>query len=152
GESQLPGGAGVLEGVQRARAGAAVVPGDENDVGVRLGDAGRDRAHPGAGDELDVDARGGVRALRVVDQLGEVLDRVDVVVRGRGDEPDPRGGVPGAGDPRIDLLGRELAALAGLRALRHLDLDVAGEGEVFAGHAEAAGSDLLDRAAPLGVV
>ena len=152
GEAELPGGAGVLEGVQRARAGAAVVPGDQHDVGVGLGHARRDRAHPEAGDQLDVDARGGVRGLRVVDQLGEVLDRVDVVVRRRGDEPDARGRVAGPRDPGVDLLGRELTSLAGLRPLRHLDLDVAGEGQVLAGHAEASGGDLLDRAAPLGVV
>src|SRR5690606_38740779 len=103
------------------------------------------------GDELDVHARGRIRGLRVVDQLGQILDRVDVVVRGRGDQADAGGGVPGAGDPRIHLLGRQLTALAGLGALGDLDLDIAREGEVLAGHAEAARGDLLDGAAPFGV-
>ena len=57
GEAELPRGTGVLERVERARAGAAVVAGDQHDVGVRLGDAGRDRADPDLGDELDVHAR-----------------------------------------------------------------------------------------------
>jgi hypothetical protein len=38
----------------------------------------------------------------------------------------------------------QLAALAGLGALRHLDLDFLRVDEVFAGHAEAARGDLLD--------
>jgi hypothetical protein len=46
----------------------------------------------------------------------------------------------------------QLAALAGLGALRHLDLDVVGVHQVLAGDAEAAGGDLLDRRAALRVV
>ena len=65
--------------------------------------------------------------------------------------PTPAVAVPGARDPRVDLGGRQLAALAGLGALRHLDLDVGGVREVHARHAEPAARDLLDRAAALGV-
>jgi hypothetical protein len=61
------------------------VAADQHHVRVRLGDAGGDRAHAGFRDQLHADARVPVRVLEVVDQLGEVLDRVDVVVRGRGD-------------------------------------------------------------------
>ncbi|MFL5837704.1 MAG: glutamate synthase-related protein, partial [Solirubrobacteraceae bacterium] len=41
---------------------------------------GRDGAHPDLGHELDRHARARIRAAQVVDQLLEVLDRVDVVV------------------------------------------------------------------------
>ena len=152
GEAELPGTAGVLERRQRRGAGAAVVAGDQHHVGVRLGDARRDRADADLGDQLHVHAGRGVGVLQVVDQLREVLDRVDVVVRRRADQADARRGVPGLGDPRVDLVAGQLAALAGLGALRHLDLDVVGVGEVLRGDAEAAGRDLLDRAAALGVV
>ncbi len=43
-----------------------------------------------------------------------------------------------------DLVARQLAALAGLRALRHLDLQLIGVHQVFGGHAEARRGDLLD--------
>jgi len=152
GEAQLPRRTGVLERRQRAGAGAAVVAGDEDDVGVRLGDARRHGPHAHLRDELDVDARRRVGVLEVVDELGEVLDGVDVVVRGRGDEADTRGRVPGPGHPRVDLRTGELATLARLRALGHLDLDVVRVREVVGGDAEPAGGDLLDRAAPLRVV
>src|SRR6185436_7324586 len=137
---------------QRRGARAAVVTGDQHHVGVRLGHTGRDRAHADLGDELDVHARRRVGVLQVVDQLREVLDRVDVVVRRRGDQADTRRGVPGLGHPRVDLVAGQLAALTGLRALRHLDLDVVGVGEVLRGYAEAAGGDLLDRRTALRVV
>ena len=152
GEAELPGAAGVLERRERRGAGAAVVAGDEDDVRVRLGHARRDRADPDLGDELDVHPRRRVGVLEVVDELRQVLDRVDVVVRRRADQAHAGRRVPGLGHPRVDLLPGQLAALAGLGALRHLDLDVVGVGEVLRGHAEPAGRDLLDRAAPLGVV
>ncbi len=50
-------------------------------------------------------------------------------------------------DVRVDLVAGQLAALAGLRALRHLDLELVGVREVVDVDAEAAGGDLLDRRA-----
>ena len=103
GQAELPRRAGVLERRQRRGAGAAVVAGDEHDIGLRLRHAGGDRADADLGDELHVHPRRRVRVLQVVDELLEVLDRVDVVVRRRADEPDARRRVPGLGDPRVDL-------------------------------------------------
>src|SRR3954453_18317248 len=60
--------------------------------------------------------------------------------------------MPGLGDPRIDLGTGQLSALTGLGALRHLDLNVVGVGEVVAGDAEPAGRDLLDGRPALWVV
>ena len=57
GEADLPGHAGVLDRGLRRGAGAAVVAGDHDVVGARLGDAGGDRADAGLGGELDRDRR-----------------------------------------------------------------------------------------------
>ena len=46
----------------------------------------------------------------------------------------------------VDLVAGELSAFAGLRALRHLDLDVLRRTEVLDRHAEPSGCDLLDGA------
>ena len=105
---------------------------------------------PTSATSFDVDPGPRVGVLEVVDQLGEVLDGVDVVVRRRRDEADARRRVPGRGDPRVDLVAGQLAALAGLGPLGHLDLDVVGVDQVLARHAEAARGDLLDRAARAG--
>src|ERR1700742_1791912 len=50
------------------------------EVSARLGDAGRDCADADLGDELDRHVAGRVDVLEVEDQLGQVLDRIDVVV------------------------------------------------------------------------
>ena len=132
---------------QRRRAGSTVLAGDQHHIGMGFRDAGRDGANPDLGDELDVDAGGVVRVLQIVDELREVLDRVDVVVRRRGDQPDAGRRVARPRDPGIDLRSGELTAFARLGTLRHLDLDVVGGHEIGARDAEAPRGHLLDRRA-----
>jgi hypothetical protein len=131
GQADLPGGAGVLDRRQRAGAGAAVVAGDGDVIGMGLGDAGGDGADADLGDQLHRDARPGVGVLQVVDQLGQVFDGVDVVVRRRRDQADARRGVAHPRDLGVDLVAGQLTALAGLGALGDLDLDVVGVDQVF---------------------
>ena len=111
---------------------------------MALGDARSDGPDADLGHELDVDASLGVRVLEVEDELGQVLDRIDVVVRRRRDQADTGRGMTGLGDPGVHLVARQLATLAGLCALGHLDLQVVAVDEVLARHAEAAGRHLLD--------
>ena len=68
-------------------------------------------------------------------------------MRRRRDQADARRRVAHLGDHRVDLVAGQLAALAGLGALRHLDLHHVGIDEIFGRHAEAAGGHLLDRRA-----
>ncbi len=83
GQPQLPGCAGVLERGQRGGTGTTVMPGDQDDIGVGLGHSGGHRAHTDLSDELDVHPGPRVGVLQVVDELGEILDGIDVVVRRR---------------------------------------------------------------------
>ena len=147
GEAELPRNAAVLDRRQRRRAGAAVVTGDQHDIGMRLGDAGRDRADADFRDQLHVHACDRVRVLEIEDQLRQILDRVDVVMRRRRQQRHARRRVPNLRDPRIHLVPGQLSALARLRALRHLDLQVVSIDEVLARHAESSRRDLLDGAA-----
>ncbi len=50
-------------------------------------------------------------------------------------------------DDLVHLVAGQLAAFAGLRALRHFDLQLVGVDQVIGGDAEAAGGHLLDGAA-----
>ncbi|SKZ72348.1 Uncharacterised protein [Mycobacteroides abscessus subsp. abscessus] len=147
GETDLPGGTRMLQGCQRRCTGTAVVAGDQHDVGVCLRHTRGDRSDAELTDELDVYARLRIGILQIVDQLGEILDRVDVVMRWRRDEADARRRTTNLGDPRIHLVRRKLAALTGFRALRHLDLDVGAVAQVVRGDTEASRRDLLDRTA-----
>ena len=116
-------------------------------VGLALGDARRDRADADLGDELDRHQRLRVDVLEIEDELLQVLDRIDVVVRRRRDQADALRRMAHLGDHRVDLVAGQLAAFAGLGALRHLDLHHVGVDEIFRRHAEPARRDLLDRRA-----
>jgi hypothetical protein len=93
GEAELPGKAGMLDGTERGSAGSAIIARDEHHIGMGFGDASGDGADADFGDQLDGDARLRVDVLEVVDELGEIFDGVDVVVRRRRDEADAGDGV-----------------------------------------------------------
>ena len=79
-QSQLPGRPGVLDGGERRGTGSAIMAGDKDHVRMGLGDTGGHGANPHLGHELHVYATHRVGVLEVVDELGQVLDGVDVVV------------------------------------------------------------------------
>ena len=98
-------------------------------------------------DQLDRDQPVRIDVLEVVDQLRQILDRIDVVMRRRRDQSDTGRRVPHPRDHGINLVAGQLSAFAGFGALRHLDLHHVGVDEIFCGDAEPAGGDLLDRRA-----
>ncbi len=120
-------------------------------IGARLGHTGRHRADAHFRDELHRDIRRRVHVLQVEDQLGKILDRIDVVMRRGGDQAHARCRMAHLGDDGIHLVAGQLPALAGLCTLRDLDLHDIGIHEIFRRHAKAAGGHLLDgRAARVG--
>ncbi len=147
GQAELPGRAGMAYRRKGRGSGAAVVTADEDHVRFGLDHAGRNRAHAHLGDQLHRDTSLGVGAAEVVNQLLDVLDGVDIVVRRRRDQADVRGGVPGLRDPGIDLLTGELSAFARFGSLGDLDLQLARVDEILGRHAEAPAGDLLHGAA-----
>src|SRR5215472_14213202 len=128
---------------QRRSAGAALEARDRDVIGARLADAGGYRADADLRDELHGNARFRVGALQIVDELRQILDRIDVVMRRRRNQADARRRMAYTRDVLVDLVAGQLAAFAGLGALRHLDLDVVGVDEIFRRHAEASRRDLL---------
>jgi hypothetical protein len=143
-QTQFPGRAGVFDGGQRTRTRAAVMPRDQDHVRVCLGDTRRNRAHTHFGDEFHRNARPGIHVLQIVNELRQILDGIDVVVRRRRDEPDTRDGMPNARDRFVHLVAWKLAALAGLSALRDLDLEFVGVDQVFGRYTESPARHLLD--------
>ena len=112
---------------------------------LRLRDTRRDRADTRARDQLHADRRGRVDLLQVVDQLREVFDRIDVVMRRRRNQRHARRRVTQTRDQIGDLRPRQLPAFAGLGPLRDLDFELAAIRQIFGRNAEAARRDLLDR-------
>ena len=134
----------MLNGGTRRCACATVVAGDQNAVGLGLSDTGSNCADADFGNQLDVDARFDIGILQVVNQLRQILNRVDIVVRRRRDQAHTRSGAACLGDLWQHLVPRELATFTGLSALDDLNLDLVGVDQVITGHAETTGSDLLD--------
>ena len=134
----------MLERRQRAGARTAIVAGDGDVVRLGLGDTRGHRAHAHFRHQLHRNGSAVVGVLQVMDELGNVLDGIDVVVRRRRDESHARHRAAQPRDVVADLVAGQLPALARLGALRHLDLDLVGRGQVFGGDAKAPGCHLLD--------
>ncbi|MNM77887.1 hypothetical protein D3C81_897620 [compost metagenome] len=150
GQPQLPGGAGILDRAQRAGAGTAVIARDGDEVRVGLGHAAGDGADAGLGDQLDRHQAVRVDLLDVEDELGQILDGVDVVVGRRGDQGHAWHGVAQFGYLGRHLVTGQLATFAGLGALSHLDLYHIRVHQVVGGDAKAPRCHLLDARILLG--
>ena len=114
---------------------------------MRLGHARGHRSHAHLGHQLHRNARLRIHVLQIVNQLRQIFDRVNVVMRRRRNQPHARDRMAHPRDHLVHFVARQLAALAGLRALRHLDLQFVGVHQVIRGHAEPRARHLLDRAA-----
>ena len=89
---------GVLDTSPARSAGTAVVARDEDVVGLRLRDTAGNDTDTDLGYKFHRHAGAGVGALKIVDELLQILDGIDIVMgRGR-NETDSSGGVTGASD------------------------------------------------------
>ncbi|MND89500.1 hypothetical protein D3C80_815580 [compost metagenome] len=136
--------AGIFEASHGRRTRAAGIAGNVDDICPRLGDADRNGADAFRRDELDDDAH--ARRLGIVDKLGQILDRIGIVMRRRRNEFDARRATARRRDFHRHLGRRQLSALTRLCALTDLDLDLFQHriGKITGPDTEAAGGELLD--------
>ncbi len=143
-ETDFPRQARVFDGRERRRAGTTVVAADGDDVGSSFGNTCGDDSHACAAHELHADARAGIDGAQVMDKLCQVFDAVNIVMRRRRNERGAGRRVADARDVFGDFARRELAAFAGLGALRHFDFELFGMNQIIRGDAESARGNLLD--------
>ena len=86
GQADLPRRAGMRQRGQRRRAGAALEAGDRHVIRARLRHAGGDRADADLGHQLHRNPRLRIGVLQIGDELRQILDRIDVVMRRRRDQ------------------------------------------------------------------
>ena len=146
-QAHLPRDAGVFERRDGRSAGTARVARDQHHIRMRLGDAGGHDSHAHFTYQLHADARLWVDVFEIVDQLRQIFDRVNIMVRGRGNQTYAGDRMAHARDDLIHLVTGQLAALAGLGPLRHFDLQFVGVDQIVGRDAEAARRHLLDGAA-----
>ena len=143
-QSQFPGKSGIVDGVSRCRTGTTVITGYQDDLGSRLGHTGCYGSHTGFRYQLYGDSCLGVGIFQIVDQLRQILNGINVVMRGRRDQGHTWCGVSSLGDPWIYLSSGQMSALAGFCSLCHLDLDLLCTHQIAAGDAKTSAGYLLN--------
>ena len=118
------------------RARAAAIARDQHHVGMRFRHARGHRTHAHFRHQLHRNPRLRIDVLQIVDELRQILDGVNIVVRRRRDQPHPGNRMAHARDRLVHLMSGQLPAFAGLGALRHLDLQLVGVHQVIGGDAE----------------
>ena len=114
-------------------------------IGFGLGHPGGNCADAGRGHQLDAYACCRVYLLQVVNQLCQILDRINIVMRRRRNQRYPGGGMAQFGNKRIHLDAWQLAALARLCPLRDLNFQLFTIIQIFGCHAKPARGNLFNR-------
>mmetsp|Transcript_33722 Transcript_33722/g.75712 ORF Transcript_33722/g.75712 Transcript_33722/m.75712 type:complete len:466 (+) Transcript_33722:2942-4339(+) len=143
-QTNFPRGPCMLDASPLGCTSPTVAAADQNVVCLALGHSSCDYPNPDLTHQLHADACVRVGVLQVEDQLGQILDGVDVVMGRRGDEADSRSGVAGLGNASLHFLARKLPSLTRLGSLGHLDLKLLRIGKVLHGDSETPRSHLLD--------
>ena len=146
-EACLRGTSAVLYRACGAGSRASVRTAYKDYVRLCLCNSGSNGAHPGLGHEFDAYPGCGIDVAKVIYQLREVFDRVDVVMGRRRNQGDAGNRVPGLGYQRVDLEPGQLSPFAGLCSLSHFYLYFVSIYQIFGIDSEAAGRYLLDGAA-----
>ena len=113
-----------------------------------FGDSRRDCADARFGHQLDRNSSARIHVFQIVDELRQILNRINIVMRRRRNQGNARNRVAHARDDLIHFVSGKLAAFTGLRALRDLDLQLVAVHQIVRRDAEAPGCDLFHGAAP----
>ena len=83
GQSQLPGNPGVFDRAHWGSARASIMSGNLDHIGVGLGHPRGNGSHTRLSHQFHRYLRAWIGLLQVIDELGEILDAVNIVVRRR---------------------------------------------------------------------
>ena len=109
---------------------------DLDHIGIGLGNTSGDGADADLSHQLDAHASRWVHLVQVMNQLRQILNRIDVVVRRRRDQSHTRLAVAQPSDVWVHLGAGQLTAFTWLGALSHFDLKLLAAAQVFRGHTE----------------
>ncbi len=143
--AEFPWHTSVFDGGEGRSACSAGVPSDYQVVGSGLGHASRNGTHTDFRTKLDANAGLRVRVFKVMDQLGHILDRINIVVWGRGYETNPWRRMTQARDIIVYLAPGQLAALSRFSTLNNFDLQFVSVAQVVDSDAEPTAGYLLNR-------
>ena len=144
GQAHFPRQAGIFDACCRARAGAAVMAGNQDHIRLGFGHTGGNRADTRLRHQFDADLDGRVDLLEVIDELRQILDTINIVMRRRRNQRHTLGRMAQPRNQLGHFHARQLPALTGLGTLGNLDFQFLAMVEVFRRHAKAARGHLLD--------
>ena len=116
---------------------------DDDEIGLCLGHTSRNRPHSTLSHEFHADGCLRIDVLKVENQLCQVFNRVDIVMRRWRNQRDTRYGMPCLGNHLIYLEAWQLSAFTRLGSLCHLDLYLFCVHKIFCGHTETTTGHLL---------
>ena len=143
-QPEFPGKAYVVDSGVRACSGAAVVSGNDDAVRSGFGHAYRNDTDAAFRDELHRDPCRRIQGTQIVDELCQVFDRIDVMMRRRRNKRNSGHSPAHTRYLCRDFVCRELTALAGLCPLCRFDLYLFRMDKIFCGDAETPRRDLPD--------
>ena len=146
-KSKLPWKSCIMDGASWRCSCTSVISGDQNSLCSGLCNTGGYSTNTSLRNQLYGNIRIFICIFQVIDQLCKILDRVDIMMRRRGDQADSRCRMTGFCDPRIYLLCRKMSTFTRLCTLCHLDLDLFCRNQVTAGNTETSACYLFDRRA-----
>ena len=85
-KSKLPGKSCIVNGVPRCRTGTAVITGDQDNLCTGLCNTGCNSTNTSLRNQLDTDPCLLVGILQIINQLCQILDRINIVMRRWGDQ------------------------------------------------------------------
>ena len=127
-QAEFPWQPSVMDRVERYSTSAAVCAGYEYDLGTSFGNACSNGADAGFTGQLHGNIGVNVGIFEIVDELREVFNGVNIVMRWWRDQRHARCCIAQLGNVRPDFLAWQMPAFTRLGPLRHFDLDFFGTG------------------------
>ena len=105
------------------------------------------RAYSHLCNQLYGNTRPRIHIFQIENQLGQILNRINIVMRRRRNQSYSGDRVADPGNHVVHFMARQLSAFSRLCTLRDLDLQIVRINHVVGGNAEAGRGHLLNRAA-----
>ena len=144
GQAHFPRQASIFDRRGRGRTGTAIMTRNQDHVSLGLGHTSSNRANTRRRHQLDSHLTARVDLLKIIDQLRQILDGIDVVMGRRRNQRHTLGRMAQTGNQVGDLHAGQLSTLTGLGALRNLDFQLFTLVQILGSHTKPARGDLLD--------
>ena len=137
GNTQFPWNSRVFDRGQRRCPGSSIVSANDNHIGMSFGHACGNRPHSSFGNQFDCDPCFRIGIFQVEDQLGQILDRIDIVVWRRGNQGYARCRIAHFSNIPAYFITRQLSSFTRFCSLSDFDLQFVAVDQIFRGHPKA---------------